>query len=236
MQTTRDLQERLKALGYNPGIVDGSMGPNTRAAVRAFQSAQGLHIDGVAGPRTWAALDKALTKAGAPAGTSRPAPPWVDEMVRRKGLHENRDHSELTAWLRSAGSAVNPARTPWCGDAVETAILRALSDEPVPGNPMASINWLKFGRELKTPSFGAVLVFWRGSKSGWQGHVGFYVGEDASHYHVLGGNQSDAITITKLKKGRLREGGIRWPSGFPLPTSGRVVSDGSRLIETKNEA
>jgi hypothetical protein len=227
MQTTRDLQERLKALGYNPGIIDGAMGPNTRKAIREFQSANGLLVDGIAGPRTWAALDRALTKSGAPAGTSRPTPPWVDEMMRRKGLHEGRDHAALSAWLRSAGSAVDPARTPWCGDAVETAILRALPDEPIPGNPMASINWLKFGRELKAPAFGAVLVFWRGSKSGWQGHVGFY---------VLGGNQSDAITITKIRKNRLRDGGIRWPSGFPLPTGGRIIADGGRLVETTNEA
>jgi len=82
----------------------------------------------------------------------------------------------------------------------------------------------------------AGLVFWRGTKSGWQGHVGFYAGEDATHYHVLGGNQSDSISITRIRKTRLRDGGIRWPSVFPLPTGGRVVSDGSRLVETTNEA
>lgn len=236
MQTTRDLQERLTALKYNPGTIDGSMGPNTRKAVREFQADHGLTIDGVPGQRTWAALDRALTRKGAPAGTSRPAPPWIDEMLRRKGLHEKRDHAELYAWLRSAGSAVDPARTAWCGDAVETAILRALPEEPVPVNPMASINWLKFGRELKTPAMGAVMVFWRGTKAGWQGHVAFYVGEDSTHYHVLGGNQSDSISITKVRKNRLRDGGIRWPSTFPLPTGGRVVADGGRLVETTNEA
>jgi len=236
MQTTRDLQERLKALGYNPGTIDGSMGPDTRKAVREFQSSSGLAIDGIAGPHTWSALDRALTKSGAPAGTSRPAPPWVDEMLRRKGLHEDRDHSALYAWLRSAGSAVDPARTPWCGDAVETAILRSLPDEAVPANPMASINWLKFGRGLDFPALGAVLVFWRGKKSGWQGHVGFYVGEDATHFHVLGGNQSDAITISRIARNRLRDGGVRWPSGFPLPTGGRMIADGGRLVETTNEA
>lgn len=236
MQTTRDLQERLRALGYDTGEVDGSMGPNTRKAVREFQADHGLFVDGVPGARTWAALDRAMARKGIPAGNSRPAVPWVDEMLRRKGLHEQRHHRELYDWLRSAGSAVDPARTPWCGDAVETAILRAIPDEPMPPNPMASINWLKFGRDLKTPALGAVLVFWRGSPKGWQGHVGFYVGEDATHYHVLGGNQSDAITITRIAKKRLRPGGIRWPSTFPLPTGGRIVSDGSRLIETTNEA
>ena len=53
---------------------------------------------------------------------------------------------------------------------------------------------------------------------------------------VLGGNQSDAITITKIRKNRLRDGGIRWPAGFPLPTGERIIADGGRLLETTNEA
>ena len=50
------LQERLKALGYNPGPCDGEFGLATEAAVMAFQRSEGLLADGIAGPRTQSAL------------------------------------------------------------------------------------------------------------------------------------------------------------------------------------
>ena len=39
----RDLQEALKALGQNPGPIDGVFGEQTDAAVRAFQQASGTY-------------------------------------------------------------------------------------------------------------------------------------------------------------------------------------------------
>lgn len=52
----RNLQQVLNALGYNSGTVDGIFGTQTRKAVRNFQRAAGLVVDGVAGPATKAAL------------------------------------------------------------------------------------------------------------------------------------------------------------------------------------
>ncbi len=48
---------------------------------------------------------------------------------------------------------------------------------------------------------------------------GFLVGEDAEAFRVLGGNQSDAVTITRLGKNRLRPGDLRWPSTFLAPVA-----------------
>jgi len=52
----QQLQERLKALGFNPGNIDGDFGPGTEAAVLAFQRSAGLLADGIVGPRTQGAL------------------------------------------------------------------------------------------------------------------------------------------------------------------------------------
>ena len=46
------LQERLAALGYRPGAVDGNYGAATSSAVMAFQKHEGIGRDGVAGPAT----------------------------------------------------------------------------------------------------------------------------------------------------------------------------------------
>jgi putative chitinase len=63
----RDLQERLKDAGFDPGAIDSQFGAATEAAVVAFQKSEGLLADGVAGPRTLSALgmveDDALPQA-----------------------------------------------------------------------------------------------------------------------------------------------------------------------------
>ena len=52
----KQIQQKLKDLGYYSGSVDGIYGNATRNAVVAFQKANGLTADGVAGPKTIAAL------------------------------------------------------------------------------------------------------------------------------------------------------------------------------------
>lgn len=57
MTDIRKLQESLKAKGFDPGPVDGRNGIATKRAVRAFQKATGLTVDGIAGKQTLAALE-----------------------------------------------------------------------------------------------------------------------------------------------------------------------------------
>jgi peptidoglycan hydrolase-like protein with peptidoglycan-binding domain len=55
----RDLQEALKALGYDPGPIDGTFGSATETAVKAFQQAKGITVDGVVGKVSWINIDEA---------------------------------------------------------------------------------------------------------------------------------------------------------------------------------
>ncbi|MBU1061392.1 MAG: peptidoglycan-binding protein [Candidatus Omnitrophica bacterium] len=56
--TIKDVQTALKNAGFDPGAIDGKMGPKTRQAIKEFQRTKGLNPDGVVGSRTWAELGK----------------------------------------------------------------------------------------------------------------------------------------------------------------------------------
>ncbi|HEX9647678.1 MAG TPA: peptidoglycan-binding domain-containing protein [Alphaproteobacteria bacterium] len=47
-QLVRDIQSGLARMGYDPGPIDGVMGPRTRDAIRQYQGQHGLLVDGQA--------------------------------------------------------------------------------------------------------------------------------------------------------------------------------------------
>jgi hypothetical protein len=58
----REVQQQLAERGFDIGVVDGIIGPRTRAAIETFQASAGLPVDGRAGARVL----KALKDAAAP--------------------------------------------------------------------------------------------------------------------------------------------------------------------------
>jgi len=206
---TRWVQARLIAHGLTVDA-DGLFGSETRTALETFQRLKGLTTTGTATVKTVTAL-RIDPETGRDAGPAKAemVPLWLGELQRRKGLHEVRDHSLLSRWLGSDGRTLgDPRKLPWCGDAIQTAIALTLPHEPQLANPYLARNWLNFGKRTE-PRTGAVMVFWRGSRKGTSGHVALYLGEDKDAFHVLGANQSNAITETRIARDRLL--GARWP-------------------------
>ncbi len=74
----KTVQGELKAVGCYSGNIDGIMGPETDAAIVAFQTAMGLEVDGELGPETDSALEKAAASGETvckPAGSTTTAKP-----------------------------------------------------------------------------------------------------------------------------------------------------------------
>ncbi len=88
--SVRSLQDKLRSAGFNPGTSDGKYGPRTESAVRDFQRSRGLQVDGIAGPRTMAALNGAGgtsgTTPGAPAGSPANGTARLNNQPAGKGM------------------------------------------------------------------------------------------------------------------------------------------------------
>lgn len=106
------VQKELASAGFAPGAIDGEYGPTTAAAVRAFQAASGLGVDGIVGAQTQAALEMAAAKPAAlparsPSAIGQAA---LAEALRQLGVKEAPPGSNKTifgVWFGVDG-------VPWC--------------------------------------------------------------------------------------------------------------------------
>lgn len=131
-----------------------------------------------------------------------PAPRMLLEAIKLYGVVETpgpANNPVIMGWDKECG-LINPYSgdsVAWCG--LFLSVVAKRSGKPWPERPLWALNWAKWGDEGGQPELGDVLVFVRPGG----GHVGLYVGEDATAYHVLGGNTSDRVTIARIAKERL---------------------------------
>lgn len=141
------------------------------------------------------------------------------------------NNPSIIEWAKATGLAkvYKQDSIAWCGLFMAYAALQAGWEPPL--NPLGARNWQAFGVEAKTPMLGDVLVFSR--KGG--GHVGIYVGEDDMAFHVLGGNQSDMVTIKRVARSRLLQARrCKWK--IAQPGNVRVVKLSASGKLSTNEA
>ena len=103
------IQYLLSRRGYGPGGFDGGFGANTSSAVRRFQGAAGLAVDGVAGPSTLRALRRRqLSRGSGPSGPVRFLRPLRAPIGDRFGWVGGRRHTGIdfpAAMGRPVGAA-----------------------------------------------------------------------------------------------------------------------------------
>lgn len=161
-------------------------------------------------------------------------PAWVTVARALIGTRETPGAANSPAIMKMAaglgskilGITYGGDHVPWCGLFVAHCV-NAIGVRPPPIAVRASA-WSTWGEPVR-PCVGAVLVF---SREGG-GHVGFYVGEDREAFSVLGGNQGDAVSITRILKSRMVAS--RWPPGKPVTTTAMVM-DGKGGALSRNEA
>jgi uncharacterized protein (TIGR02594 family) len=132
---------------------------------------------------------------------SEKSPKILIEALKLLGIKEvpgAGDNIEILKWAESLGLEKDYRKDdiPWCGLFVAYVVHQA-GFEPVQ-KPLWARNWANFGTKETFAMLGDILVFVRDGG----GHVGIYVGEDKTAYHVLGGNQSDMVCITRIRKER----------------------------------
>jgi len=116
---------------------------------------------------------------------------------------------------------VKDDETAWCaafnGAMLERAGLRST-------RKLNARSYLDWGEpvDLADAEPGDMVVFSRGDPSGWQGHVGFFVRNAGTHIEVLGGNQSNAVSVARYPVSRLL-GVRRYPAPVAPPQPNTVA-------------
>jgi uncharacterized protein (TIGR02594 family) len=133
---------------------------------------------------------------------AEPTPRMLIEALKEYGVKEHpgdEDNPVIIGWAKETGldRTYRDDLTPWCG--LFMAVVAKRAGKSVPATPLWARSWANWGSATPLAMLGDVLVF---TRRGGGGHVGIYVGEDSSCYHVLGGNQQDMVCIVRLLKSR----------------------------------
>lgn len=158
-------------------------------------------------------------------------PAWVIEARRHIGTREipGKKHEPkiLQWWKAIKRGGIKTDEVPWCaayvGGCLEAVGIRSSRYE-------SAKSYMDWGKHISRPVYGCIAVFQRPGG----GHVGFVVGADGDgRLHILGGNQSDAVSIAPIDGKRAI--GYRWPLNVPFEANPLPVFASSKPSST-NEA
>lgn len=131
-----------------------------------------------------------------------PAPRMLLEGLKLYGTKEvvgKKHNPVILGWAKEVGleKIYVADETAWCG--LVHAVICKRSDKPIVKDSLWALNWAKWGDEVTEPMLGDTCTF----KRPGGGHVGLYIGEDKTAYHIMGGNQNNAYNITRIARERL---------------------------------
>ena len=137
-------------------------------------------------------------------------PPWLTRARGELGTGEAAgaaDNARVVAYYRDAGHPeIAHDSVAWCAAFASAMLERSGVASP---RTLRARNFLQWGASLDAPRAGCIVVLWRGSPSSDQGHVGFFAGMTGDRLLLLGGNQSDQVSLAAFPRNQVL--GFRWP-------------------------
>lgn len=178
-----------------------------------------------------------------------PGPRMLSEALKLYGTLEKpgaADNPVILAWAdeiaaitkrpydRWAADFYADDSIPWCGVFAAICAARSAQGRPErfpPNKYLSALAWADWGVSVPKSEamLGDILVFVR--KGG--GHVAIYVGEDDTAFHILGGNQSDKVSIVRKAKNQLVA--VRRPPYMAQPANVRKVFLSAKGALSTNE-
>jgi uncharacterized protein (TIGR02594 family) len=128
------------------------------------------------------------------------------ELVGLKEIVGSKHEAKVVKFFEEAGHPeIHDDETAWCAAFANAMLRRAGYAGTGALNARSFLTW---GKKLDKPQLGCIVVFKRGNSS-WQGHVAFFLADRGSKVEVLGGNQSNSVSIARYNKKDVL--GYRWP-------------------------
>lgn len=240
------LQQALRIAGHEL-VIDADFGNITRTAVRQFQGAHRLNVDGEVGPITAQDLDEVVAAhGGKPVAEPLPSvlavAPHLAKMRAMTGIKEvpgKANNPLIIGWARSLAIRYPDLKpdlswytldsVAWCGLGCGEAVGECDPGFKPPRGLLGAGNWATWGQKLTEPTPGAILVF---KRTGGH-HVTLYESEKGGRLYCRGANQGDMVNVSSRTDKPIA---IRWPPGLAIPKAGRKIGVTANAVSAGKEA
>ncbi len=145
--------------------------------------------------------------------------PWMKVAIAEHGVHELSlgNTARIIEYHASTSLRATTDEVPWCASFVNWCLAQAGLKGTRSARAASFADW---GTQIDPPRFGCIMQIYRarrgqdaatGSSSG--NHVGFLVGQSASHIELLGGNQGNRVKLSRFSLASYTVRASRWPKG-----------------------
>jgi len=136
-------------------------------------------------------------------------PKWLEIARAELGVSEvagSGDNPRIIEYHKSTTLKATKDEVPWCASYIGWSLQEA---GITPTHSAAARSYCNYGKELKKPKLGCIVVLKRGSNPS-SGHVGFFIEEDMNRVKLLSGNVGDKVCIAWFPKSDIIS--LRWPN------------------------